>query len=151
MKTTPLRVAILGAGPAGSALSILLARRGAEVTLFDDDRRPELLVGESLVPAAIPILKTLGLEEEMKSWSRVKPGVTFIWSPEDRFSFTFARFAPAVFPYAYNIPRPTFDGALASSRAPASSARSRAPRAPSLRWRPSRWPRRPISKAGNPT
>ncbi|PYM18285.1 MAG: hydroxylase, partial [Candidatus Rokuibacteriota bacterium] len=54
MKTTPLRVAILGAGPAGSALSILLARRGAEVTLFDDDRRPELLVGESLVPAAIP-------------------------------------------------------------------------------------------------
>ena len=139
MKTTPLRVAILGAGPAGSALSILLARRGAEVTLFDDDRRPELLVGESLVPAAIPILKTLGLEEEMKSWSRVKPGVTFIWSPEDRFSFTFARFAPAVFPYAYNIPRPTFDGALASCALRAGVtrvvARARLQRAPHLEGR----------------
>ena len=34
-----MRVAILGAGPAGSALAILLARLGAKVTLFDDGRR----------------------------------------------------------------------------------------------------------------
>jgi flavin-dependent dehydrogenase len=108
----PLRVAIVGAGPAGSALGILLARRGAAVTLFDDGRRPELLVGESLVPAVTPILQRLGLEEEMASFSCVKPGVSFAWSPTDRFRFTFARFAPAVFPYAYNIPRPRFDDAL---------------------------------------
>jgi len=108
----PLRVAILGAGPAGSALAILLARQGAEVTLFDDVRRPELLVGESLVPAVIPILRRLGVEEETATFSHVKPGVSFVWSPTDRFSFTFARFAPSVFPYAYNIPRPRFDEAL---------------------------------------
>ncbi|HYB42021.1 MAG TPA: tryptophan 7-halogenase, partial [Candidatus Methylomirabilis sp.] len=41
-----------------------------------------------------------------------KPGVSFVWSPTERFSFAFARFAPAVFPYAYNIPRPRFDDAL---------------------------------------
>ena len=29
-----------------------------------------------------------------------------------RFSFSFARFAPAVFPYAYNIARPQFDDAV---------------------------------------
>jgi len=108
----PLRVAILGAGPSGSALAILLARGGAEVTLFDDGRRPELLVGESLVPAVIPILRRLGIEEETATFSCVKPGVSFVWSPTDRFSFTFARFAPAVFPYAYNIPRPRFDDVL---------------------------------------
>src|SRR5881409_3805981 len=107
-----MRVAIVGAGPAGSALAILLARQGARVTLFDDGRRPELLVGESLVPAVVPILQRLGLEEETAAFSRVKPGVSFIWSPTDRFSFTFARFAPSVFPYAYNIPRPRFDEAL---------------------------------------
>jgi flavin-dependent dehydrogenase len=107
-----MRVAIVGAGPSGSALAILLARQGAAVTLFDDDRRPELLVGESLVPAVIPILQRLGIEEETASFSRVKPGVSFIWSPVDRFSFTFARFAPDVFPYAYNIPRPRFDEAV---------------------------------------
>jgi len=109
---TPMRVAILGAGPAGSALAILLARHGADVTLFDDGRRPDLLVGESLVPAVVPILKTLGVEEETASFSCVKPGVSFVWSPADRVSVTFNRFAPAVFPYAYNVPRPHFDDVL---------------------------------------
>ncbi len=111
----PLRVAIVGAGPAGSALAILLARQGGEVTLFDDGRRPELLVGESLVPAVVPILRRLGVEEETATFSCVKPGVSFIWSPTDRVSITFDRFAPAVFPYAYNIPRPRFDEALLAS------------------------------------
>ena len=110
--TGRLRVAIVGAGPSGSALAILLAREGAAVTLFDDGRRPELLVGESLVPAVIPILRRLDLEKETASFSRIKPGVSFIWSPTDRVSVTFDRFAPAVFPYAYNVPRPRFDDAL---------------------------------------
>ena len=107
-----MRVAIVGAGPAGSALAILLAREGADVTLFDDGRRPALLVGESLVPAVVPILKRLDLEKETASFSRVKPGVSFIWSQADRVSVTFNRFAPAVFPYAYNVPRPHFDDVL---------------------------------------
>src|SRR5215831_10764490 len=117
-----MKVAIVGAGPSGAALAILLARQGASVTLFDDGRRPELLVGESLVPAVVPILQQLCLEEETASFSRVKPGVSFIWSPSDRFGFSFARFAPGVFPYAYNIPRPRFDEALLA-RAVASGAR----------------------------
>src|SRR5687768_933322 len=107
-----LRVAILGAGIAGSALAIFLARRGADVTLFDDGHRPELVVGESLVPAVVPILERLGMADATATFSRVKPGVTFVWSKTDRASFSFARFAPGVFPYAYNIPRPQFDGAL---------------------------------------
>lgn len=107
-----LRVAILGAGPAGSALALLLAREGADVTLFDDGRRPPLLVGESLVPAVNPILKRLGMEEDTAKVGFVKPGVSFIWSPADRFAFTFARFAPAVPPYTFNIPRPGFDEVL---------------------------------------
>jgi flavin-dependent dehydrogenase len=110
-------VAIIGAGPAGAALAILLAREGAEVTLFDDERRPELLVGESLVPAAIPILKRLGVEPEAATLGLLKPGVSFVWSPTVRFGFTFARFAPTVPPYAYNIPRPRFDEALAAKAA----------------------------------
>jgi len=114
-----LRVAVLGAGPAGSALAILLARRGAEVTLFDDDRRPDLVVGESLVPAVIPILQRLGVETEAARFSRVKPGVSFVWSPTERYRFAFARFAPAIVPYAYNIPRPQFDEALATHAAAA--------------------------------
>ena len=111
---TRLRVAIIGGGPSGSTLALLLARQGGDVALFDDGRHPELLVGESMVPAVVPILRRLGLEQETASFSRVKPGVTFVWSQTDRVSVTFNRFAPAVFPYAYNIPRPQFDKALFS-------------------------------------
>ena len=95
-----MRVAILGAGPAGSALAIFLTRVGAEVTLFDDGRRPELLVGESLIPALVPILQRLGVEAEAAACGPVKPGVSFVWQGTPRFSFRFERFAPAVFPYA---------------------------------------------------
>jgi flavin-dependent dehydrogenase len=108
----PLRVVIVGAGPSGSALAILLNRQGADVTLFDDPRRPSLLVGESLVPAVVPILRRLGIEEQVASFSRVKPGATFTWSSGDEVRVAFDRFAPAVFPYAYNIPRPRFDEAV---------------------------------------
>jgi flavin-dependent dehydrogenase len=110
-----MRVAIVGAGPAGSALAIFLTRLGAEVTLFDDGRRPELLVGESLVPAVVPILQRLGLEAETAAVGHVKPGVSFVWPGATRVSFTFARFAPAVFPYAYNIARPQFDDAVTAA------------------------------------
>jgi flavin-dependent dehydrogenase len=114
-----MRVAILGAGPAGSALAILLTRGGADVTLFDDGRRPELLVGESLVPAVVPILQRLGLEAAAAAVGHVKPGVSFVWPGATRVSFSFARFAPAVFPYAYNIARPQFDDAIAAAAAAA--------------------------------
>ncbi len=96
-----LRVAVVGAGPAGATLALLLARRGARVTMFDDGRRPELLVGESLIPAIVPMLRRLGIEEDAAAVGRRKPGVSFLWSATDRFSFTFERFAPAVFPYAF--------------------------------------------------
>jgi flavin-dependent dehydrogenase len=129
-----LRVAILGGGPAGSALALLLACQGTEVTLFDDGRRPELLVGESLVPAVIPILTRLGVEQNTASVGLLKPGVSFIWSPADRFAFSFARFAPAVPPYAYNIPRPQFDEVLLDKAVVAGAhrvvARARLERAP---------------------
>src|SRR5262245_4409453 len=107
-----MRVAIVGGGPSGSALAILLSVLGADVSLFDDGRRPPLLVGESLVPAVVPILRRLGIEEDTAGFSQRKPGATFVWSPEDQVRVTFDRFAPAVFPYAYNIPRPRFDEAL---------------------------------------
>ncbi|MGH8469260.1 MAG: NAD(P)/FAD-dependent oxidoreductase [Gammaproteobacteria bacterium] len=117
-----LRVAILGSGPSGSALACMLARQGAEVTLFEHGRRPELVVGESLVPAVIPMLRRLGIENEIAAIGLLKPGASFVWSPTDRFSFTFARFAPAVPPYAYNVPRPRFDEVLLAN-AVASGAR----------------------------
>ena len=54
-------IAILGAGPAGCTLAALLAQRGIQVLVFDDERRPDLLVGESLLPTVVSLMRRLGI------------------------------------------------------------------------------------------
>ncbi len=60
MKTEVRTVGIIGAGPAGLALASFLALRGLAATVFDDAKRPDLLVGEPLVPGIVPVLRRLG-------------------------------------------------------------------------------------------
>jgi flavin-dependent dehydrogenase len=56
-------VAVIGAGPAGSTLAALLARRGAEVTLLDRDAFPrDKLCGEFLSYDALPVVEALGID-----------------------------------------------------------------------------------------
>ena len=107
-----LRVAIVGAGPAGAALATLLAQDGHDVVLFDDERRPDLVVGESLIPAGIPPLRRLGVEDAVRAIGMAKPGATLTWSPHHRFAFRFARYRAWMVPYAYNVPRREFDAVL---------------------------------------
>lgn len=66
-------VAIIGGGPAGGTLGALLAKSGYKVRIFHTDKRPPIIVGESLLPAVVPMLRTLGIEEEVKSFSVYKP------------------------------------------------------------------------------
>ncbi len=116
------RVAIVGSGPAGSALAALLASAGADVVLFADDRRRDPAVGESLIPDVVPLLRRLGVEEEVAAISQRKPGVTFDWSAGFQVSFRFGRFSGRMIPYAYNVPRPQFEEIL-QTRAVAAGAR----------------------------
>jgi flavin-dependent dehydrogenase len=103
-------VGIIGSGPSGATLASLLALKGVEVTLFDDGRRPELIVGESLIPAVIPVLQRLGLEERAAAICQLKPGVTFTFGVNDEVEFCFQSLARAGRPtYAFNSPRPAFD------------------------------------------
>ncbi len=102
-------VAVVGGGPAGSALGIHLARKGIKVAIFDPGRRPSLIVGESLVPALVPLLQELGIEAEVASVSTYKPGATFFTNPEQEFSFFFANAGRRCPAYAYNVPRDAFD------------------------------------------
>jgi flavin-dependent dehydrogenase len=53
-----MRVAIVGAGPAGCAAAVELCRLGAEVVLLSDGRDG---IGEQMPPAARPLLQRLGL------------------------------------------------------------------------------------------
>ena len=106
-------VGIIGSGPAGATLASLLTMKGVDVTLFDDGRRPDLIVGESLIPAIVPVLRKLGLEERAAAICQHKPGVTFTLNPDEEVAFTFQSLAGSPMPtYAYNSPRPAFDNLL---------------------------------------
>jgi len=106
-------VAILGGGPVASTLARLLARAGIRVAILHRPKCAALIVGESLVPAVIPMLQLLGVEEEVRSFSMFKPGATFNMSEAVNFSFFFEQLRGAdVARYAYNVPRDRFDDTL---------------------------------------
>ena len=105
-------VAILGGGPAASTLATLLARAGLRVALWHQPKRAALLVGESLVPAIIPMLQQLGVEDEVRGFSTLKPGATFNLTPDLNFSFFFKQLTGTTATYAYNVPRDRFDATL---------------------------------------
>lgn len=108
----PDTIAILGAGPAASTLAILLVRAGKRVALFHKPKAAPLIVGESLVPAIIPMLQQLGVEDEVRAYSMLKPGATFNLSDEVHFTFFFNSLTGRTARYAYNVPRERFDDTL---------------------------------------
>lgn len=103
------QVAIIGAGPAGCALACFLKARNIDCLVFDSDKTPELLVGESLVPAVIPILRRLGIEDEVAAVSHIKRGAALRHGNGNRVDFEFQAFGADYPNYSYNIPRPQFD------------------------------------------
>jgi len=106
------RVAILGGGPAGATTAALLARAGLKVAIFARGKRPPIVVGESLVPAIVPSLRKLGLEEEVASYSTWKGGATFTFEHDQGWSFRFDEVRGIKTPYSYNVPRDRFDASV---------------------------------------
>ena len=114
-------VAIIGGGPAASTLAVLLARAGIRVGIWHKPKAAPLIVGESLVPAIIPMLRKLGVEDEVRKYSMLKPGATFNLSPEIAFSFFFENLK-GLPRYAYNVPREKFDATLLEAAQKAGAA-----------------------------
>lgn len=107
-----MRIAVIGSGPSGSTVATLLASNQHDVVIFEKGFHPPLLVGESLIPAVIPLLRTLGIEDQVAAISTLKPGVTFHPSVGETFSFKFEILSAKYPRYAYNVPRPAFDEIL---------------------------------------
>jgi flavin-dependent dehydrogenase len=105
-------VVILGAGPAACTLAVLLARAGRRVAMLHRPRAAPLLVGESLVPAIVLMLRQLGVEQEVAAYSQSKPGACFDFGGPSDFPFAFKDFCGSFPPYAYNVPRIQFEATL---------------------------------------
>lgn len=105
-------VAIVGGGPGGATLGFYLARAGVRVVLFTQPKRPPIVIGESLVPAIVPILRELGVESEVAGYSIRKTGATFVFNGRERLNIRFDDVRGARTEYSYNVPRDRFDQTL---------------------------------------
>jgi flavin-dependent dehydrogenase len=111
-----LRVAVIGAGPAGCVAALALHRLGHEVEVYEKARFPRYRIGESLLPGTLSILNRLGLQEKIDAAGFVKkPSATFLWGqdqPPWTFSFATAKTAPWIFGHAIQVKREEFDKLL---------------------------------------
>ena len=106
-------VLVIGGGPAGTTIAPLLVEKGYRVVLLEKARHPRFHVGESLLPANMPLFERMGIAEEVKAIGMEKWGAEFI-SPQHGMAQTF-HFADAwdkSQPYAYQVKRAEFDDVL---------------------------------------
>ncbi len=113
MPPPPTDVIVIGGGPAGSSAATMLARQGVRVLLLERAQFPRDHVGESLLPASIPVLEELGVMPAIEQEGFLpKWGATMVWGSQTtpwtwRFSETNTRH-----PHSYQVWRPRFDQIL---------------------------------------
>ena len=106
-------VLVIGGGPAGATVAPLLAAQGYKVVVLEKARFPRFHIGESLLPANLPLFEQMGVAEEIRAIGMEKYAAEFI-SPQHEHpqAFRFAEAWDKSMPYAYQVPRAEFDTIL---------------------------------------
>ncbi|MFN8892897.1 MAG: NAD(P)/FAD-dependent oxidoreductase, partial [Betaproteobacteria bacterium] len=106
-------VIVVGGGPAGSTIATLLARQGRQVLLFEKARHPRFHIGESLLPANVPLLEALGVRDRVDAIGLPKWGVEFVSAEHPRPALIeFADAWDKTQPMAWQVRRADFDDIL---------------------------------------
>jgi flavin-dependent dehydrogenase len=106
-------VLVVGGGPAGSTIASLLAECQRDVVVMEKAHHPRFHIGESLLPANVPLLERLGVREQVERIGMPKWGVEFV-SPSHTHK-TMVEFGEAwdkSMPYAFQVRRSEFDDIL---------------------------------------
>ena len=112
-RTSDCDVLVIGGGPAGSTAAALLGERGYRVTLLEKAHHPRFHIGESLLPANLPLLDKLGVADAIKTIGMEKWGAEFVspWHDHQQ-AFEFADAMDKSMPMAYQVRRSEFDEIL---------------------------------------
>ena len=106
-------VLVIGAGPAGSLVSALLARRGFKVVVLERQKFPRFSIGESLLAYTLQLITDAGfLEPVLMGGFQFKNGAVF--DRDGRISiFNFADKSSAGPGFTFQVQRADFDDVLA--------------------------------------
>src|SRR5271170_7194588 len=108
-------VIVIGAGPAGSASSAILAGHGHRVLVLEREKFPRYHIGESLLPFTFQPLQRLGLIDKMRGSAFVKKYSVQFVSPSGRASqpfYFFNRYDRDTVAQTWQVLRSEFDQML---------------------------------------
>lgn len=109
-------VVVIGGGPAGSCTAAFLARAGHDVLVFEREVFPRFHIGESLLPASVPVLERLGVADRLDAAGfQRKWGARFVFRRLGReVPVEFGRALGALPQRAWHVRRADFDQLLLS-------------------------------------
>lgn len=105
-------VLVVGGGPAGSTVATLMQRRGLKVLQLEKDHHPRFHIGESLLPANMPILDELGVMDEVRGIGMLKLGADFPEVGDNYRTYHFGRSLGKTPPFAFQVKREDYDQIL---------------------------------------
>jgi flavin-dependent dehydrogenase len=112
---TEVDVLIIGAGPAGSSAAALLHKQGFKLLVVEKLTFPRFVIGESLLPHCMDLLKEADLLEAVEAKSFIhKAGAVFLRGGETC-NFDFSSQFTAGWKYTFQVPRADFDKTLADA------------------------------------
>src|SRR5688572_17097672 len=104
---------VIGGGPAGSTVAARLAQKKRNVVLFEAERFPRFHIGESLLPASVPLFEQLGIKTTMDERFLRKNAAEFVsfdGSFTRRYPFSESLIGGPAF--SYEVDRASFDQLL---------------------------------------